>query len=168
MTCSPSGGATLPIGTTTVNCSATNAYGIASAGAFSVIVRDTTPPTLTVPAAITVHATAAAAPVSFSTMATDLVDGTDVVTCTPASGSVFPLGTTAVTCSATDARGNTSSGSFTVTRADRAPVCSAARPTVSILWPPNHKLVTVGILGVTTDDRHEHGQPSQKKNDRAS
>lgn len=28
------------------------------------------------------------------------------------------------------------------------PLCSAARPTVSLLWPPNHKLVQVGITGL--------------------
>jgi hypothetical protein len=37
------------------------------------------------------------------------------VTCTPASGSTFPLGATTVTCSATDTAGNTGSSTFTVT-----------------------------------------------------
>jgi hypothetical protein len=30
-----------------------------------------------------------------------------------------------------------------------APDCSAAKPTVSLLWPANHRLVPVGIKGVT-------------------
>jgi hypothetical protein len=34
--------------------------------------------------------------------------------CTPPSGSVFPIGTTTVTCKATDATGNSGSGSFKV------------------------------------------------------
>jgi hypothetical protein len=37
------------------------------------------------------------------------------VTRTPASGSSFPVGTTTVTCSATDSHGNTATGSFAVT-----------------------------------------------------
>jgi hypothetical protein len=35
--------------------------------------------------------------------------------CTPPSGSIFPVGTTTVTCSATDVLGNTATCSFTVT-----------------------------------------------------
>ena len=44
----------------------------------------------------------------------DLVDGTVSVTCTPASGASFPLGKTTVTCTATDAHGNTATASFQV------------------------------------------------------
>jgi hypothetical protein len=40
------------------------------------------------------------------------------VTCTPASGSVFPIGTTIVNCTAGDATGNTRAGSFTVSVVD--------------------------------------------------
>lgn len=45
--------------------------------------------------------------VGYTATATDAQDGTLPVTCTPASGSLFPVGTTTVTCSATDAAGNT-------------------------------------------------------------
>ncbi len=41
------------------------------------------------------------------------------VTCNPPSGSVFPKGTTTVTCCANDAAGNTNCCSFTVTVEDR-------------------------------------------------
>ena len=34
--------------------------------------------------------------------------------CTPPSGSLFPLGTTTVNCTATDAAGNTATGAFKV------------------------------------------------------
>jgi hypothetical protein len=50
------------------------------------------------------------APVAF-----DAVDGPVAVTCLPASGSPFPLGTTMVNCSAADAAGNTASTGFPVT-----------------------------------------------------
>jgi hypothetical protein len=53
------------------------------------------------------------------------MDGSVPVTCSPTSGSVFPLGTSVVTCSATDAAGNASNGSFRVTVEDTtAPVLS--------------------------------------------
>jgi hypothetical protein len=52
--------------------------------------------------------------VNFIATASDIVDGAVAVSCTPASGSVFPLGTTTVNCSATDAHGNRGTGSFIV------------------------------------------------------
>lgn len=45
-------------------------------------------------------------------------DGAVTVTCVPFSGSVFPAGTTAVTCNATDASGQTATCFFTVTVQD--------------------------------------------------
>lgn len=44
----------------------------------------------------------------------DLVDGTVPVTCDHAPGDTFALGTTTVTCTATDVHHNTSTKSFTV------------------------------------------------------
>ena len=46
--------------------------------------------------------------------ATDNEDPNPVVTCDPASGSVFAVGTTIVTCTARDAHGNTASDTFEV------------------------------------------------------
>ncbi|MEU3971902.1 VWA domain-containing protein [Streptomyces bacillaris] len=45
--------------------------------------------------------------ISFTATATDAQDGELPVTCTPPSGSLFPVGITTVTCSATDSAGNT-------------------------------------------------------------
>ena len=77
---------------------------------------DTTPPVLTLPANIV---TTAVSPegraVTFTTSANDNVDGVVPVTCQPPSGSVFPIGTTTVRCSANDTSLNTTGGSFTVT-----------------------------------------------------
>lgn len=50
----------------------------------------------------------------FVTSANDLCDGEVGVTCVPASESVFAIGTTTVTCMATDLSGNTAECSFTV------------------------------------------------------
>ena len=114
--CSPASGSTFALGTTTVNCSATDAHGNTATGSFTVTVQDTTPPTLTLPANVTTTAAANSSKVvTFSGSATDLVDGSVAVTCLPASGSTFSVGTTTVSCSATDAHRNTANGSFTVT-----------------------------------------------------
>lgn len=119
VTCSPASGSTFPLGMTTVNCSASDTSGNTANGSFNVTVQDTTLPLLTLPANITAEATSpAGATVTFSASALDLVHGTLSVTCTPASGSTFPLGTTTVNCSASDLSGNPAYGSFNVTAQD--------------------------------------------------
>ena len=83
-------------------------------GTLSVV--DTTPPVLTLPANITTQAPSpGGAVVSFTASASDAVDGSVPVTCVPASGATFLVGTTTVDCSSTDAHANTATGSFTVT-----------------------------------------------------
>jgi hypothetical protein len=120
--CTPASGATFPIATTTVQCTATDAHGNAANASFSVIVRDTTAPALMLPGTITAEATSAAGrAVSYAATATDAVDGSVTVNCAPPSGSTFAIATTAVACSATDAHGNSSSGSFSIIIRDTTP-----------------------------------------------
>jgi len=52
--------------------------------------------------------------ITFNPQAIDNIDELITPTCSPASGSVFPIGTTEVVCTATDSSGNTSSNSFNV------------------------------------------------------
>lgn len=113
--CNPASGSTFPLGSTTVTCTATDAHGNTGRATFMVLVRDTTPPDLTLPTDITVDATSPhGAQVLYPAGAVDLVDGTDPVNCFPPSGTIFPIGSTIVNCSATDHAGNTASGSFNV------------------------------------------------------
>ena len=115
-TCSPASGSLFPLGVTQVNCSVTDSSGLTASGSFTVTVVDTTPPSLNLPSDITAQATGpAGAAVGYTATATDLVDGSVPVSCSPASGSAFPVGTTTVSCSATDAHGNTATGSFRIT-----------------------------------------------------
>ena len=131
----PPSGSTFPLGTTTVDCSATDAHGNTATGSFTVTVQDTTPPTLTLPANIIAEATSSAgAAVTFTATATDIVDGPVTVVCTPDSGSTFALDvTTTVSCSATDAHGNTATGSFTVKVQDTTPPAITVPATLSVL-----------------------------------
>ena len=83
------------------------------------ILADATAPMLSAHADITQPADAgscAGAVVSFAApVATDNCDMSPTVTCLPASGSTFPVGTTTVTCTATDQCGNESTSTFDVT-----------------------------------------------------
>jgi len=123
--------------------------------AFSITVVDTTPPTLHMPADFTISADQnCSAVVTYPTVtATDLVDLTDPVTCTPASGFTSGLGTTTVNCTSTDAHHNVANGSFKVTVADTTPpTIQSVSATPNNLWPDNHKMVDVTVAVVAVDN----------------
>jgi hypothetical protein len=154
LTCAPASGSIFPIGTTTVTCTAKDAVGNASVTTFTVTVRDTTAPAVGPHANVTAEATSALGAVVDYTLptATDSV-GVASLTCTPASGSIFPIGTTTVACTATDAAGNTSAPStFTVTVADTTPplIVETATPNV-LIWSPNKVMTPVTVEGTITD-----------------
>src|SRR2546428_794768 len=86
--CTPASGATFPFGATTVTCAAIDAHANHTAASFTVTVKDTTGPVLTVPANATVEATSA-------------------------TGAAFTY-----TASATDGHANVGAKTFTVTVTD--------------------------------------------------
>ena len=108
--CVPPSGLTFALGATTVNCTATDQTGNQSSSTFKVTVSDTTAPTLATHSDVIVSATSAAgATVNYTNpTASDAVDSSPTVACTPVSGSTFGPGATTVTCTATDDAGNTS------------------------------------------------------------
>ena len=119
-TCIPDSGSPFLLGTTTVNCSANDGNGNRSQGSFTVtvVLVDRTAPTLTgMPAAIQREANGPLGSIVTYTApaATDNLDsGPLLATCAPPSGSTFPLGTTNVTCTATDSHGNAGTAAFSV------------------------------------------------------
>src|SRR5207245_5981050 len=141
--CTPASGSTFALGTRTVSCSATDAHGNTGSASFSVTVVDTTPPAITVPANnLLAEATGpSGAVVSYSASASDVVDGTVAVVCTPASGSTFAIGATTVTCTAVDAHANSSTKTFTVTVVDTTP------PALTL--PANITAEATGSAGAT-------------------
>jgi hypothetical protein len=109
-----------PVGVTTITWTAADAAGNFASAAQKITVLDVEAPVFggnarsALAGAITVNATSpSGAVVTFDPAATDNV-GVTALLCEPASGSVFPVGSRTVTCSASDAAGNSSSKSFSV------------------------------------------------------
>jgi X-Pro dipeptidyl-peptidase len=79
------------------------------------VTPDTTAPALAVSAPATVNSTdSTGTTVSYTATATDTQDSAPTVSCTPGSGTKFAVGTTHVTCTATDANGNATTKAFDV------------------------------------------------------
>src|SRR5207245_3460837 len=110
-----------PQGMTPVTLTVSDDKGSSASCTATVTVVDTQPPMLICPASQVVESTGpSGAPVSYvSPTVSDNCGGAIVGSCTPSSGSVFPLGSTLTTCNATDASPrNTSTCNFTVTVKD--------------------------------------------------
>ncbi len=118
ITCSPPSGSNFPVGTTIVRCQARNPRGAVTTGFFQVIVQDTTAPTLYLPPSpLIANATSSlGAIVFYNVSATDPDNFSSQlsISCTFPSGSNFPVGTTTVSCQASDPSGNTTTGFFEV------------------------------------------------------
>jgi hypothetical protein len=76
--------------------------------------------------------------------ASDDTDGPRPVSCTPGSGSTFPLGSTSVTCTATDLAGHQAQASFTVA------VHDTTAPT--LVTPDPHSVYASSALGASDSD----------------
>jgi hypothetical protein len=104
-------------GKTSVTCTATDVSKNTGSCTFRITILDTTPPDVTCPPdiiqvndQIATWVTPAVADNSGKTLTTS---------CSAASGSIFPFGSSVVTCAATDASNNTGACSFTVTINDK-------------------------------------------------
>jgi predicted extracellular nuclease len=104
--------------------------------------RDLMPPVVTVPADQQVTAQGPfGALVTYTASATDDIDGSVAVTCAPASGSLFAVGATLVSCTATDAVGNVGSATFTVTVVNPTTAGLLAGATVQGVGPAGTRVV---------------------------
>jgi hypothetical protein len=144
ISCNPISQHPLPSGTHTVQCTATDSSGNRGTASFTVSVTtttpvDTTPPVITGPGDLVLDATSPAGyDIGFDVYAKDDVDGTAVLTslgnlindgeqgepkvgediiisCNPATNSLFPVGDTTLQCTATDSSGNVGTASYTIT-----------------------------------------------------
>ncbi|ABZ82759.1 multidomain protein with s-layer homology region, hyr domain [Heliomicrobium modesticaldum Ice1] len=116
VTYSKNPGSVFPVGDTAVTVTAQDQAGNTATAGFTVKVQDTTPPSFGPVGDVEVDAAGSGgAAVNFSVTATDLVDGPVEVMYSRTPGSVFPVGTTRVTCMAEDSRGNAAIKTFNVT-----------------------------------------------------
>ncbi|SHG44839.1 Por secretion system C-terminal sorting domain-containing protein [Flavobacterium fluvii] len=110
----------LPLGSYVITAKATDASGlVGDAVPVTITVKDLTPPVIDCPENIQVtnDQNQCGANVSFAATATDNLSDASI-TYSPETGSLFPIGSTIVTATATDAAGNTSTCSFYVTVTD--------------------------------------------------
>ena len=136
VTCLPASGSFFAVGTTMVNCSTTSGPSCS----FTVTVNDTQSPVANCPAPITVgnDPGLCSAVVDFVATASDNCPGASIA-CIPPSGSTYAIGTTMVTCTATDAASNTGTCNFNVTVNDtEAP---------SLLCPSNIQTIALTSAG---------------------
>ena len=116
---------------------------------------DETPPSITCPADVVQNNDPGLCSAVVAYAAPTVADNCPGVTvvCAPPPGSIFPVGTTDVTCTATDGGGNASACTFKVTVKDvEAPVITSVTASPNVLWPPNHKMVPVVITATATDN----------------
>jgi hypothetical protein len=107
-----------PVGTTTITYSADDGHGNIGTATQTVTINDNTSPVISCPANITLEPTCPSGAIAtyVPPVGTDNCSGASTTrTAGLASGSVFPIGTTTVTHTVTDASGNSASCSFTVT-----------------------------------------------------
>jgi hypothetical protein len=122
VTQNPPANTALSVGTNEVVLTAFDPSGNATNSTNTVVVADTTPPTITCPANISVVTTdPSGVNVSFTVTATDACDSIPTIVSTPASGTFFLAGTNTVTSYAYDISGNTNTCSFLV-MVDRSPI----------------------------------------------
>ncbi len=151
--------ASFHLGVHDVTLTVTDRAGTTATDGVVISVQDTTPPVITCPAPITIEcqgnlqAMVTLPPAT----ATDVCQSSGLVianTFTPnganASAS-YPLGTTTVTFTATDAAGNDASCQTTITVRDTIPPVVTSVSSPNVLWPPNHRMVTVNNTVVATD-----------------
>ena len=130
-----SSGATFPFGTTTVTYNATDASGNTATCSFTVTIIDSVAPVfVTCPSNITLNANAnCSAVANWTTPVVSDNCPNPVVTSNYNSGTLFPLGQTTVTYTATDAVGNSSTCSFVVNVVDNMnPTISGCPANISV------------------------------------
>jgi hypothetical protein len=112
-------------------------------GAATSFTVDRTAPVLDLPEPVEGFATSAdGAVVDYDAGAFDALDPNPQTVCAPASGSLFAIGATTVSCTATDAAGNVAAGAF--------PVSVAADPgqaELTVRWDPTSRRIELAEPG---------------------
>jgi len=114
--CSPESGSIFPLGTSIpVTCTSTDYSFNSDYVTFDVKVVDSTPPVISSIQDIISTSYLDTTKITYSIpTATDVIGISGSVTCDPPSNTLFPIGTTIVTCSVSDTSGNIATSSFLV------------------------------------------------------
>ena len=134
LSCNYLSGTFFPVGTTTVTCTAVDASGLTTVKSFTITVTYDATPDTTLPVFVQVSDvqlnTTNPDGITYNYATPQVSDNIGVTigpTCTPESGLTFPIGTTNVICTASDAAGNQQSTFFSVTVVN--PTATGAIPT---------------------------------------
>lgn len=136
--CMPASGEQFSLGASYVHCYAIDSAGNAASGDFRLDVVDQQPPQLILPSALSAETTdEMGIALSYQVSATDNVDDSVAVSCFPASGSMFSVGQTDVSCEVVDQAGNSAWDVFSVNVdliIEPGPVTPLPSRTVTISW----------------------------------
>jgi hypothetical protein len=118
VSCNPQSGSAFHIGTNFVYCSASDPSSNSTpVQSFVIVVQDKESPKVFCPTNITVPTDPGqtSAMVYFAALVFDNSGSSNTVTCTPPSGTAFPIGTNTVKCVGVDPSGNATTNSFKIT-----------------------------------------------------
>ncbi len=141
-----------------VICSVSDQVADTATGSLDVTAVDTAPPVILVPGDILAESPdGSGVPVSFYVTARDAVEGPVAVVCSPASGSVFPLGVSTITCTAENRHGNTAAAAIHIivtTNPERSTGATVPSGTGGTITTPDAS-VALGIpLGALNSDMY--------------
>ena len=148
-----------PLGTAVVTWVAVDSAGNAAADTQVIVIRDTTPPAITVPSGASFNATGNLTKLTVadygSAFATDTVDPAPAVTSD--APSFFPVGNTTITWTATDASGNSANATQVVTATDTTP--PVVTPPADVSANATGILTAVPSLGMASATDAADGSP---------
>jgi trimeric autotransporter adhesin len=139
-------GDVFPVGITTVTYTATDAAGNSTSASFTVRVNDTELPSITAPATVTVDANSACVAFNVALGSPVTTDNCAVVSVNNNAPSVFPIGSTIVTWTVTDAAGNSATADQTVIVEDNTAPALVAPTAITVIANENCE-ATITELG---------------------
>lgn len=141
--CNRASGTFLSLGTTTVTCSATDRAGNTETASFAISVVDVEDPVFAASPDVTEVAVGSVTPVDFASPVARDNSKSATVVCDPPARSDFAIGTSPVTCTASDPSGNTATIRFdVVVSAALLPATGRNADLAGIAW----KALLVGLL----------------------
>jgi hypothetical protein len=155
ITLTQSPGGPYPLGSTLATLTVTEAQGVVRQCEGTVTVVDTTPPSLVPPQALTFSREPgnptcgvfiSDAQLGQTTVGDNCPGGMTITREGVPANNLFPVGTTPITYTATDASGNIATATQTVTVTDSTtPEITDLSVSPDVLWPANGKMVDVGL-----------------------